>query len=74
MSIFVTRLSLGPSPAAALSHCGGSSDKAGREEGNNVLTCDLWDSNLFTGTAVAAVAEWLDFYYVIFVQGQRKLH
>lgn len=50
------------------------SQQAGGGEEKDTLTWYLWNSNLFTAAAVSSITEWLNFYYVIFIKRQRKLH
>lgn len=50
----------------------GDGGRGGR--GGDALTRRLWDSDLLAGAAGPPVAEGLDLYDVIFLQGQRKLH
>lgn len=47
---------------------------AGWGAGERVLTCHLWDADLLAGAAVPPVADWPDFYDVIFIQRQGELH
>lgn len=62
----------------ALAPWGGLGNKADRRrEGKRergILTWYLWNLNLFTAAAISSITEWLNFYYIIFIKRQRKLH